>query len=43
VPKEEVKYYTVPEFNGSEPKLPPELEGLFYKFIMMVFISDNMD
>ncbi|XP_060858279.1 ankyrin repeat and MYND domain-containing protein 2-like isoform X2 [Metopolophium dirhodum] len=38
VPKEDVRYYTVPEFTGSEPKLPPALEGLFYKFIMMTNI-----
>ncbi|CAI6354879.1 unnamed protein product [Macrosiphum euphorbiae] len=38
VPKEEVRYYTIPEYNGCEPKLPPELEGLFYKFIMMTNI-----
>ncbi|XP_001946419.2 ankyrin repeat and MYND domain-containing protein 2-like [Acyrthosiphon pisum] len=38
VPQEEVRYYTLPEFTGAEPKLPPELEGIFYRFIMMTNI-----
>lgn len=43
MPREEVTYYTIPEFTGSEPKLPPPLAELFYEFIMMVLINDNMD
>ncbi|XP_022183136.1 ankyrin repeat and MYND domain-containing protein 2-like [Myzus persicae] len=38
VPREEVTYYTLPEFTGSEPKLPPALAELFYKFVTMTNI-----